>query len=611
MKNILPITFLIFTSVLHPHLVFTQDNDHDAVYLSLFREFTLNPDGSMDYRFIKKQKLLTYRSFHNLYGETFLVYNPAFQQLKINEVSTLMKNGKKIQGPANALNEVLPGYAANAPAYNGLREMVITHTGLERDAIISLDYQIHTIKGFYPALMGNEVLTETEAVKALTIKIRIPVGQSLNYRLLNIADPLVKTTENGFQVYTWTFTNLPAASAEESQKGNQDLYPRLIFSSFKSREEMIRFLTQQQTFGFQTDASMKNEISKLKAETSNSLDIVLKLQDKVVNDIRLYPIPWKVSGYTFRTASETWNSNGGTLAEKMILLTALLGEAGIKAEPTLIARSGILDPRESNLSLVEDFAVKVELKEEGTIYLSVGNMNVQDLMKTLAERIFIAIDKDGKSTITTSGDPEFRADFQGTMICSSDPAITGEISISVTGAANPFLGLYRDKKKLKNYLSGGISGADLKEAKITNSNPESSFQTYTVQAPKPFRKDSLMFFFNIPFLSGGIESMGIHTLSSKRETPFEIPALAEENTEFTLLLPDGMTVFTPLQKSSISNKCGTYLFELRLEKGKLMVKRSLRLKERIIQPENYADFKALMDSWNNPHHREIVFKKGN
>jgi len=71
---------------------------------------------SIDYRYMKKQKLQTYRSFNNLYGETFIVYNPDFQTLKVNEVYTIMADSKKNPSPANAFNEVLPGFAANAPA---------------------------------------------------------------------------------------------------------------------------------------------------------------------------------------------------------------------------------------------------------------------------------------------------------------------------------------------------------------------------------------------------------------------------------------------------------------------------------------------------------------
>ena len=141
-------TVLLTSILLFPTsiILYSQDENYDAVYLQLKKEYTLNADGSIDYHYVKKQKLQTYRSFHNLYGETFIVYNPDFQSLKVNDVYTIMADGKKNPSPANAFNEVLPGFAANAPAYNKLREMVITHSGTERNAVLNLDYVLHSKK---------------------------------------------------------------------------------------------------------------------------------------------------------------------------------------------------------------------------------------------------------------------------------------------------------------------------------------------------------------------------------------------------------------------------------------------------------------------------------
>ena len=88
---------------------------------------------------------------NSLYGETFIVYDPAYQQLKINESYTRQVDGTIVTTPANAFVEVLPSAAANAPAYNGLKEMVVVHTGLELGATIYLDYTVTTDAGALPA----------------------------------------------------------------------------------------------------------------------------------------------------------------------------------------------------------------------------------------------------------------------------------------------------------------------------------------------------------------------------------------------------------------------------------------------------------------------------
>ena len=239
MNKLITLSLAILYSFIFHGIAFSQDENYDAVYLQLTKEYTLNPDGSMDYHYIKKLKLQTFRSFNSLYGETFITYHTDYQSLKVNEAFIIMAAGKKVASPPNAFNEVLPSFAANAPAYNKLREMVITHTGTERNAVINLDYTLHTKKGFYPALMGNEVLAETEPVKDLTVKVKIPGGEKLNYVVGYSEIKPVITTEGTFSVYTWNLKDVPAISSEENQVSGSELYPRLPFSTAKSRQEVI------------------------------------------------------------------------------------------------------------------------------------------------------------------------------------------------------------------------------------------------------------------------------------------------------------------------------------------------------------------------------------
>ena len=608
MKNIFPISVFLFFLLILPVICRAQDDKYDAVYLSLTKEYTLNQNGSMEYRFVKQLKLQSYRAFNSLYGETFIVYLPGKQSLKINDAYTIMADGKKIKTPENAFNEVLPGFAANAPAYNNLREMVITHTGLERGAVINLDFMIKSEKGFYPALMGNELLAETEPVKKLTVRVRIPVGTDLFYQVFNSNYQPEKITENGYRVFTWEMENIPAISAEENQAGSYELYPRLIFSTSGDRGRIYDDLSKQEAFGYAISEKITKELEGFIAGNSGKLENILKLQEKVVNDIRPYPIPPRFTGYACRTPEQVWNSNGGTTFEKAVLLTAFLKAAGIDAEPVAITRTAFYSDKIGTLADAEDFAVKADLKEEGAIYLSVTSLNNMNLAGSLPGRTLISFGNNkGIKTIST-GTPSQEINVQGRFICSSDPKITGELSVSARGAANPYLALKRDKNKIKNWFSGGFTPADLKEAKVSDITPASAFQTFTVQSDKPFKKDTLFYYFTIPFLNSGIDGWNIKTLSSVRVSPLELPALSTEKYSYEITLPDGFSLFYPETKTKISNKAGDFYFEVKSSKGKLVISREIRLIERVIAPGFYQDFKMLMDAWNNPRNREVILK---
>ena len=609
MNRYLRISLLICGLALVSSQIRAQDEKYDACYLSLTREYTLNVDGSMDYRYTKQLELISSRAFQSLYGETFILYTPLVQKLKINSVFTVMADGKKVEAPANAFNEVLTSAAANAPAYNGLREMVVTHTGLERKAVIHLDYTIHTEKGYFPALAGNDMLAEAEPVKSLVTRVRIPAGRELFYRMFNGDAQPVITTEGAFRVYTWKLENIPATVSEEAQQGLNERYPRLIFSTSEKRDEAYAFLTNQPAFRFACADQMKNAVNEWLKEKKEKFEKVLLLQEKVVSDFRLYPIPLKSSLYQCRTPEETWNENGGTPVEKAVLLVSLLKYAGIDAQVAAVTRTAWANDKIGTLADIEDFVVKTEFKDKGTWYFSVSALNGTNLKFTLPGRSFTALAPGGKVSVTKAEPVRHMVKVIGNFIVTSDPRLTGDVSLYFEGGIYPFAGLAREKSRMKNALTGNLIGADSANLKVSTMNQENGFQTYIVQSDKPFRKDSNYYYFNLPVVSTGIDGWGIRTLSQKRETPYEIPAQADESYAFTLALPPGLNCFTPARKVAVSNKAGRFLWEVVNEKGKLSLRRQLQFNDRVFDAALYPDFKILMDYWNNPWYRQLVFVK--
>ena len=119
----------------------------DAVFLDVQETYTLEEDGSMVYRHEHRLRYLTPYAFSRVLGEDFIVFNPAYQELEILRAVTTMADGREIACTDNAKNEVLPGFCRDAPPYMHLREMVVTHLGLERNAVVHLIYEIRSKPG--------------------------------------------------------------------------------------------------------------------------------------------------------------------------------------------------------------------------------------------------------------------------------------------------------------------------------------------------------------------------------------------------------------------------------------------------------------------------------
>ncbi len=75
--------------------------------------------------------LFTHTAMNGTYGESFIVYNPQYQELKMNSSYTRQKDGTMIKHLTTLSWKFFPRNAADAPAYNHLKEMVVVHTGLE------------------------------------------------------------------------------------------------------------------------------------------------------------------------------------------------------------------------------------------------------------------------------------------------------------------------------------------------------------------------------------------------------------------------------------------------------------------------------------------------
>jgi hypothetical protein len=606
MKNII-ITLIILTLI--PVAVRSQFEKNDAVYESLIREYTLNQDGSVDYRFIKRQKLLTYRAFHNLYGETFIVYDTTCQKLKINDVNTVMADGKKIPAPANAFNPALPGVAANAPAYNSLREMVITHTGLERGSTVNLDYQVHTTSGILPCMSGLEVLAENEPVQEFELRIRVPEKTELFYKLVNSEEKPVRMKEGSYEVYSWTFRNVAALLNEEWQPALPDGVPALFFSTAKDQDKIFSWFSGRSAFSFEISPEMREAVAGVMEEKKDRETVVLRLQEMVTEEMRLYPVPASMALYRTRNASETWKSNGGTVVEKAVLLTALLRQAGVGAQVAAISRLSLIDPVIAGLFPLEDFCVMVDMKDKGTWYLSVTQLNQAGLNFTGTDRTFIHFEKGGKVSREDAEPARSMVKVNGTFLISSDPQLTGEVNIYLEGQAYPRIGLFRDKNKIRNSLTGQLirdDSASLKKSALNNGN---GYQVYTVKNEKPFRKDTNLYVFRLPQIGSGIDSWGLKTLSEKRESAFEIPAKADEGYQFSLALPSDMKLITPEQRQNISNGAGVFQFEVKTEKGKVVVNRSLKFSKSRFSKEEYPALKALLDGWNSAWNRVLILGK--
>ncbi len=587
---------------------FAQTEKADAEYQNIQKEYTLNEDGSIDFHYTKELKLLSHYAFHRLYGETFIITNTDFQTLKINEAYTIMADGKKVVTPDNAFNEVLPRFANNTPAYNHIREMVVTHTGLEVGAVIHLDYTIHSEKGFYPALMADEMLNESSPVKQLDVKIRIPESKNLQFALLNIEDDPTITIVNGQKVYTWTFFDLAASSKENHRISGHLDDLRLAFSSAENMDEMYQTFVEQEAFSFETNAGMDAMVEKLVADNPDQLSLALALQKEVSNNMDNLNVPMEFSGFKCRTPVETWSSNQGTGLEKAILITALLRKAHIPAKVVAIIPNVIYKPTIGNLFIFNNFAVGLETENYGEIILSSQHTDKQNLAFSMTDKTLLVLDKNNKSPeLIPIGETSNKITIEGAFQL-KESALTGQMNVVLEANANPYFSIMQDTDALKSILKGGLGTKDITTITNVQLSQEKSHSHLAIAKAEPYEELHNYRVFKIPYVSYGLDSWHIKLLPAKRTSNLEIPENLHESYQYKIILESEMKPVTEPVQIEINNDAGYLLIKSEHDGNKLTITRKIKFTETLISPDKYDGFKEIMDTWNNPNYRKLILK---
>ncbi len=602
-KNI--IIPLIFLTV---NVALTGQPASDAVFEKIEKSYTLNEDGSMDFRHYKKLKLLTHNSFNRLYGETFVIYNPLHQQLRINLSQVTQKDGKVIKAPENAFNEVLPQFAADAPYFNHLREMVVTHAGLEIDAVIELDYTLHTEAGYYPALMADEILSESSPVLEENIIIRVPGWKKLNFQVINLRTAPKIIHSEKFTEYRFTFVNLNENAHESNEPPGNGHLPHLLFSTFSVAAGQ-HFLIDQEAMNYKADESMKNAVAKIKEEAKNDLQLVLKIRDMVVNNINTYPVPIEFSGYIARHPIETWNSNGGTPYEKCLLMTTLYREAKINAEPMLIIPSAIYNDTIGILSQVSEFLVQVNPRELEQMILSPVAATEQNQIYSLGAYTSIQLNKDKPYIDSYKESFENKIAFSGNFNLDDSMTLSGNVLLNLSEKVNPYYKIKTDTNAVKQLLGGGISAQDIKSVKNQKATQIRSEMKYDIMKKQAAKNYSGYCFVKLPVCNKGIDSWHISYLNSDRIVPFRIPFPINEQYDFTIVIPEGMKSVDSLSVVELTAPFGELSINIARDGNKITVKRKLIINQSTIPVENYKEFKQLIDLWNDPKYRQLVLKR--
>lgn len=519
--------------------------ESEAEFRKLSKTYTLRADGSQELRVQKELTLFTHAAMNGLYGETFIVYDPEFQELTIHESYTRQKDGTVIKTPSNALVEVLPSSAANAPAYNHLKEMVVVHTGLELGATIYLDYSIVSKAGYLPELDVCCPVKELSPVKEFIFRLNVPAGKSVRYELLNASAKPVIAQGNGMKSFIWTLKDVvPRPYAYPSGRGNLGLVqavasgmmPVFVASTWPGYTEAVKYLQKQ--FAVGNTSVVEGKIAELTQGLEGNPQA---MRNAIANYMAgLYQlghcnVSLQDAGYRLRPASEVITSAYGTQAELVNLDVTLQRAAGLEAEVAVCALRPSVDGNRG-LATVMSLVCQSKKMPEKVALTGTEEACLQPFM-----------------TIT---------DLQGKKLMLESYLGAKEVRTTDT--------LEVKSDKLQELADGwGI-------VPLSDPTPVRSLYAYA----------------------------GNTSISEK----ILLPRTVDCALETIVRLPEGMKWSGHADKE-ISNACGKVVFSYKAVKGGVKVTRSIRIDRQLQTPANYKELYALLSEWRDTNNHTLVVKK--
>lgn len=517
----------------------------DATLNYVTETYTLKSDGATDYDYSKSMTFHSNYSFFSLFGETFIVYNPEFQKLKIDEAYTVQKDGTRINFPANAFNEVLPSGAANSAAYNGLKEMVVTQTGLEAGATSYLAYTITSAPESTPTLDYDKVLAVAGAdIKKYVVSVTVPDGKKLNWSLTGSS---VKPEIKG-NTYTWTFTNIPAAPTEAMAASECAGYPHLAFTTAGSLEEALRPLTMET----RDICRVPKQVLEGKASPEQKIEAV---QSFIINNIALGHVDPALTGYALRQCNEVLESAFGTEPEKAAAMAKMLRGEGIDAQVV------VMMPKATEAKSIP--SIKKYLVKAGGKYYSATEKGEYPAALYADRNDFYDLGGNAQSVGAAA------------LVINA----SAQIAVSAKGAEL--------KSSDRKATPAGVN------VKVANGGKVEKAGGYYV--------------YTLPGVSGGADALGLSRLNSQRKNAVEFKYPVAETCEYTLIL-DGLKAVSKSNTVSLKNAAGSVEMTVNATGDKVTVKRSIKLDKSVYTPAEYKELQALLKEWNSAAWKRIVLK---
>jgi tetratricopeptide (TPR) repeat protein len=492
--------------------------------------------------------------------------------------------------------------AANDPSiamYTSARTFYVQFPRLEPGDVVELRYRVDDVvpQNEFADYFGEIVYLQSDDLIQHAEYVLI-TPKSRKFFIDHRGIPGLKTsrTDSGSNtVYRFLADDVPPLVPEPDMPPWPEVLGFVHVSTFDSYATLGRWYWGLSHEQLDLDDETRKLAHSIVQGKQTTLDKVKAVYNWVIKNTRYVALEFGIYGYKPRRCVQTVARGWGDCKDKATVIVSLLQELGIDAT-VVVVRTGMRGDLNSNIASLAPFDHAIAYVPELDLYLdgTAEHTGALELPAMDLGALGVRINRgDAKVVRLPANDPRTnvrKRDVVATL--NSDGSATLNLSYEATGTGTAewrrrYQAQATFKERVTQDLAGELGGFQLTNAKAQDLEDFDKPAVITAQgtAPQLARKEGSELSLAV---TPSLRLTPTYASQSRRQLPIRIPAFSTIEHSFTAKLPKGMKVTTAPLASSGQSEFGSYKVEVTDQGNQLVVRSSLIITVRTIEPARYA-----------------------
>ncbi len=305
------------------------------------REVLIEPDNRETY--IHYGRNLADIQDVEYYSSLTITYNPAYENVVIHSIS-VYRDGHWIDKLHDAKISILQREEElDRLVYDGRKTLMLMLIDIRVDDLLSVAY---TIKGANPVFgkWVSEYAYVDSRYDVYDFSVRYlfddAVHADMEVRYLSGMQPLHRTREGRYTVYTFQEKEIKGITIENDAPESFNPYRRVVFSNAKSWRDVARWaMTLYPDDLYHADAPLLQIVQACKKQSRNTKEQVAYALFYVQEHIRYFADASGLGGYLPLDPNESCRLRFADCKNKVVILKTILNYLGVESYPALVHAS--------------------------------------------------------------------------------------------------------------------------------------------------------------------------------------------------------------------------------------------------------------------------------